>query len=125
MVENGKGIGHQFLRIYQPLTNFDDIYEMKNYIPVLFVLAGCASPAFLNQPTREVTVDDSVFRVYMRSGTSEVEAHRISFEMLPSRVLTYARAHQAITQATGCNVIEGSLAGDQAIIRASVDCVLH
>ena len=92
---------------------------------VLFMFAGCASPAFLNQPTRNVTIADSTFVVYMRSGTSDVEAHRISFEMLPSRVLTYARAQRAITQATGCHVVDGSLEGDQAIIRASVDCVLQ
>ena len=98
---------------------------MKKYIFVSFLISGCASPAFLNQPTRDVNIADSTFRVYMRSGTSEVEAHRISFEMLPSRVLTYARAHTAITQATGCQVVDGSLEGDQAIVRASVDCVLQ
>ncbi|MBV1867990.1 MAG: hypothetical protein KUG69_08810 [Marinosulfonomonas sp.] len=121
--DNGKGRGYSFGVVYRPLTNFDDTWVMKNYILVLFLLPGCASPAFLNQPARDVNVADSVFRVYMRLGTSEVEAHRISFEMLPSRVLTYARAHQAITQATGCKVVNGSLEGDQAIIRASVDCV--
>ncbi|HHL22813.1 MAG TPA: hypothetical protein ENJ52_14980 [Aliiroseovarius sp.] len=73
---------------------------------------------------REVTVDGSRFRVFMQPGGSRVEAHRVSVEMLPSKVMTFARAWQAIEIATGCAVVAGSLGGDRAIVTARVDCRL-
>ncbi|NKW71846.1 hypothetical protein HGD85_02505 [Rhodobacteraceae bacterium R_SAG10] len=71
---------------------------------------------------REVTIDGSRFRVFMPIGSGPIEAHRISAEMLPSLVLTLAKAYRAIETATGCTVVAGSLQGDQAIILADVDC---
>jgi hypothetical protein len=90
----------------------------------MVILAGCASPGFLRQPMHAVDVSGSKFKVYMRSGTSQVEAHRVSAELLPSRVLIYAKAIRAIEIATRCKVEDGSLAGDQAIVTADVDCML-
>ncbi|MEE9427287.1 MAG: hypothetical protein V3V25_03975 [Paracoccaceae bacterium] len=87
-------------------------------------LGGCASAGFLGQPMQPITVAGSTFNVYMRSGTSQVEAHRVSFEMLPSLVITLTNAHRAIEVATGCRVESGSLQGEQAIIKARVDCLL-
>jgi hypothetical protein len=88
------------------------------------ILAGCASPAFLGERSQVVTEAGSTFRVYMRSGSGEVEAHRVSPELLPSRSLVLAKAEQAIAIATGCDIIPGTMEGDQAIIKAEVDCVL-
>ncbi len=90
----------------------------------LLMLAACASPGFLDEPSQVVTETGSSFRVYMRRGTDQVEAHRISPELLPSRSLVLAKAVQSIEYATGCGVRPGSLDGDQAIVRAEVDCIL-
>ena len=88
------------------------------------LLAACSSPSpgFSTAPPREVVVDGSRFRIYLRPGTGEVEAHRVSFEPLPSLALTLEKAYRAIEQATGCRIRKGSLRGDQAIILAQVDC---
>ena len=91
---------------------------------IFMALAACASPGFLGQPSQVVTEAGSSFRVYMRSGTRNVEAHRISPELLPSRSLVLAKAVSAIEFATGCGVVPGSVEGDQAIIKAEVDCLL-
>jgi len=78
----------------------------------------------LGQPMQVVTIADSSFKVYMASGSSRVEVHRISFEPLPGKRLILAKAMRAIEIATGCEVQGRSLEGDQAIIKAQVDCVL-
>ena len=91
---------------------------------VFLVLAACSSPRFLGEPSEVVTEAGSSFRVYMRRASREVEAHRISPELLPSRSLVLAKAVSAIEYATGCGVVPGSVEGDQAIIRAEVDCLL-
>lgn len=76
-------------------------------------------------PVSEVTVDQSRFRVFMQPSGNSVEVHRVSVEARPSLVVTLDRAYRAIEIATGCSVVGGSLRGDQAIILAEVDCVLH
>ena len=87
---------------------------------------GCDSPSLEMRggAVREVMVDGSRFRVYMKAGGYRVEAHRISPEMLPGKVETFSRAYRAIERATGCNVVAGSLGGDRAIIKARVNCRL-
>lgn len=69
-------------------------------------------------------MDDTRFRIYMQHGSRGVEAHRVSLEALPSLVLTFEKAYRAIEIATGCHIIPNSMTGDQAIIRAKVDCLL-
>jgi hypothetical protein len=88
------------------------------------ILAGCASPAYLGAPSQVITKSGSTFRVYMRSGTDTVEAHRINPELLPSRSLILAKAEEAISYATGCRVVPGTMEGDPAIVSARVDCIL-
>ncbi len=88
------------------------------------ILSGCASPKFVGAAVMEIEVSDSLFRVYMQRGGSEVEAHRISVEPRPSLVLTLEKAYRAIELVTGCGIVAGSLQGDQAIILAEVDCVM-
>ncbi len=95
-------------------------------IVFLLVLAGCDSPSpeMMGGAMREATVDGSRFRVFMKPGGYKVEAHRVSVEMLPSKVETFARAYRAIEIATGCKVVAGSLGGDRAIVTARVNCRL-
>ncbi len=95
-------------------------------IAVLLGVAGCDSPGpgFSGGMVREVVVDGSRFRVFAPPGSSVIQAHRVSFEMLPSLSATFEKAYRAIEQATGCKVRDGSLRGDQAIILAEVNCVV-
>jgi len=93
-------------------------------LALALVLAGCDTPSIsmLGVRATEVTIDGSRFRVFMQPGGTRVEAHRVSLEMLPSKVVTFERAFRAIELATGCSVLPGSLAGDRAIILAEVLC---
>ncbi len=100
--------------------------KFAKIVVVLMLVAGCDSPSpgFLGGSVQEVVVDESRFRVFMQHGGNEIEAHRVSVEPLPSLVLTLDKAYRAIEQATGCQIVDGSLRGDQAIILAEVDCLL-
>lgn len=104
------------------------LYLMVRPVVLVLVwfLGGCDSPApaFLGGNATEVEIDSSRFRVFTQHGSSRIEAHRISFEPLPSMVFTLEKAYRAIELATGCHVVPGSLAGDQAIILAKVDCLV-
>jgi hypothetical protein len=93
---------------------------------VVLVMGGCDSPSvsMMGGRVQEVSVDASRFRVFMQPGGNAVEAHRVSFEALPSLVVTLERGYRAIEMATGCRVVAGSLGGDRAIVLAQVDCAL-
>ncbi len=95
-------------------------------VAILLALAGCDSPSqeMWGGAMREVSMDGSRFRVFMQPGGYRVEAHRVSVEMLPSKVETFARGYRAIELATGCKVVAGSLGGDRAIVTARVNCPL-
>ena len=90
---------------------------IRTIAPIAFavVLTACASPGFLGERSQVVTEAGSSFRVYMRSGTGMVQAHRISPELLPSKSLVLVKAGRAIEYATGCGMVPGSVEGDQAI----------
>ncbi|MCK0140394.1 hypothetical protein [Aliiroseovarius sp. F47248L] len=88
------------------------------------LVAACdnPSPQFMSADTsvKRETVEGSTFSIHRRENW--VEVYRTSFEALPRIPVVLARAKTAIEQATGCNVVEGSLSGDQAIQRAEIDC---
>ncbi len=86
------------------------------------VLAGCTSPSprFAGTARQEVSVEGSRFIVFHRG--DEVEVHRVSPEFLPRQRDVFLRAIMAIETVTGCALRPRSLTGDQAILRASVDC---
>jgi hypothetical protein len=67
-----------------------------------------------------VEVDGTAFTVYRRGDA--VEVYRTTPEFMPRRSVVFARAEQAIRQATGCAVAEGSLIGDAALMKAALDC---
>ena len=87
-------------------------------------LVACDSPSpqFMHRDTAttKVVVEGATFSVHQRENW--VEVYRTGFEMLPRLPVILARSKTAIQQATGCNVVEGSLTGDQAIQRAEIDC---
>lgn len=100
-------------------------FAMKIFC-VLFVALvgciGCAPPAYLDVPPTRVSANGSTFLVYHRPGSPDVQAYRVNAEFLPSRGRIFAAASIAIEQATGCPVRYGSIAGDQAIVTATVRC---
>ncbi len=92
------------------------------FIAVFLLLAACSSPALRYSgvaPVR-VEVEGSRYDVYRLDG--EVQVIRVSMEVLPRKAQSFARAIAAIEAATGCSVVEGSLAGDQALVQARLDC---
>ncbi|UWQ14634.1 hypothetical protein K3556_01705 [Aliiroseovarius sp. M344] len=93
-------------------------------LTLMTFIAACDSPSpqFMSADTsvRKVTAEGSTFSVHRRENW--VEVYRTSFEALPRIPVILARAKTAIEQATNCNVVEGSLSGDQAIQRAEIDC---
>ena len=95
---------------------------MRFILPLLLAACTSASPALLDSPMRDISVGGQMFRVWGPSPEGRVEAHRINPSGPPSRVLTLRNAYEAMTRATGCSIIAGSLEGDQAIQRAKVRC---
>ena len=93
-------------------------------LALCLALAACtsASPAFLQSPMHQIAVGGQTFKVYGPLPDGRVETHRVNISAPPSRVLTLRNAYEAMTRATGCPVIDGSLQGDQAIQRAKVRC---
>lgn len=84
-------------------------------------LSACAlpSPRYIGTEAREVSVGGMTFRVYRRA--DEVEVHR-SGGGLPRKSAVFLGALEAIETATGCPVRPRSMAGDQAIVTARIDC---
>lgn len=91
-------------------------------IACALIVLGCTSPSprFAGAARQEVTVEGSRFIVF-RLG-DEVEVHRVSPEFLPRQRDVFIRGLTAIEAVTGCPVRPRSLTGDQAILRASIDC---
>ncbi len=85
-------------------------------------LAGCASPSpqLMRGQKHKAEVAGSTFTIW-QAGES-VEIYRTSPEMLPRLSEVMAKAAVAVAQVTGCPVKEGSLAGDAALMTATLDC---
>lgn len=88
----------------------------------LFLLAACASPTprYAGKARVAVQIDGSRFVLFRRG--AEVEAYRVSREDRPSETGVLLKAGRAIEALTRCPIASGSLTGDQAIVRAEVDC---
>jgi len=86
------------------------------------LLFGCDSPslAFQGTPAQQITVGPSTFSVRVKGDAAE--AMRISREWRPSESAVLERAEVAIRQASGCGIARNGLTGDQAIIRARLEC---
>lgn len=85
-------------------------------------LAGCDSPSprMMGGERQEVVVAGSAFTVY-RVGDA-VEIYRTSPEFMPRLGEVVAKAGEAVRRATGCPVKDGSMVGDAALLRATLDC---
>lgn len=92
------------------------------FLVLLGFLAACdsPSPSFMGPPPIVITIEQSTFAVHRR--LDRVEVYRTSFEFTPDRAGVLRRAERAIEQATGCTVRARTLVGDQALIRATLDC---
>jgi hypothetical protein len=87
---------------------------------LLVTLAACdtPSPGFRGVDPVRVTVGASVFDVRVKDG--QAEAIRLNTEYAPRMGPIAPRATLAIEQVSGCTVRR--LGGDQAMIRASLNC---
>ncbi|WP_423988299.1 hypothetical protein [Halocynthiibacter sp.] len=84
--------------------------------------AACSGPGvrMMGVSGQEVTVEGSLFTVYIKGNAAE--AVRTSFEF-PARISTvFPRARIAIEQVSGCRIPDGNLHGDAALIRARIVC---
>ncbi|WP_146632871.1 hypothetical protein [Nioella sediminis] len=90
--------------------------------PLLALLAACDSPApaMMGADATRMTVEGVDFTVRVRG--SRVEAIRTNMMPNPSIGSVYPRAVQAMEEVSGCRVIEDSLRGDVAVMRADLDC---
>jgi hypothetical protein len=108
-------------------TSMGQAYRACYVIFVLAVLSGCAmdSPAlgFARAGAQTVTVGGNTFKVYSEIIGNRVEAHRVNgVYPPPSRRLILQQAYEAIVRTTGCDIKKGSLVGDQAMVKAIVNC---
>jgi hypothetical protein len=93
---------------------------MRLALILMLLLAACntPSPGFRGVAPVRVTVGPSVFDVRVRD--SQAEAIRLNTEYAPRMGPIGPRATLAIEQVSGCTVRR--LGGDQAMIRASLNC---
>ena len=93
-------------------------------VAVLLVLglSGCdsPSPAFSGLNPVRVTVDGSTFSV--RHTPFAAEAIRLNPEANPTRGGTVFKGAKAMVLASGCAVVTDTLDGDEAVVRADLDC---
>lgn len=93
-------------------------------VPALFLLllAACDSPApaMLGADATHLSIDGVEFTVRIRG--DRAEAIRTNMMPNPSIGSVYPRALRAMEQASGCRVVEDSLRGDVAVMRAGLDC---
>ncbi|OUS07162.1 hypothetical protein A9Q96_07585 [Rhodobacterales bacterium 52_120_T64] len=89
---------------------------------IFLTIAGCSSPGGRYREIEPVfvTVESSEFDIYILG--DEVRAIRTSFEVLPRIQVIGPRAVIAMERATGCEVVDGSFTGDQAMADARVSC---
>lgn len=91
-------------------------------LPLLVMLAACdgPAPAMMGAEATQVSIDGVDFTIRLRE--THAEAIRTNMMPNPSIGSVYPRALQAMEQASGCRVIEDSLRGDVAVMRADLDC---
>jgi hypothetical protein len=94
------------------------------WMPALaaLLLAGCdsPSPAFMRLPAQRIEVGGMLFSV--RHSDTAAEAMRLApFAHFPRGRVAY-NGGLAILKASGCRIRPRSLDGDEAIVRARLDC---
>ncbi|MGI3185288.1 hypothetical protein [Nioella aestuarii] len=94
----------------------------KTVLLLILLLAACDSPApaMMGADATRVTIDGVDFTIRIRG--DRAEAIRTNMMPNPSIGSIYPRALQAMEGVSDCSVIEGSLRGDVAVMRADLDC---
>ncbi len=95
---------------------------MRLVIPLLFVLAGCASPApeFLGATRTDVTVNGRDYAVFQKG--QRVEVIRLGYARRGEHQAIRATMIALIPAVTGCTLREASLQGDSGEMRGSLNC---
>ncbi|MGR3541496.1 MAG: hypothetical protein ACU0BS_08720 [Hasllibacter sp.] len=91
-------------------------------LPLLLVLVACsgAQPAFFGVPAQRVEAGGFTFHV--RRDGADLELVRTGFVPVAALPQVYVASLEAARYATGCSPIPGSLNGDPAVIRLTVQC---
>lgn len=89
---------------------------------LLALLTACdgPAPAMMGTDATRITIDAVEFSIRIRG--DRAEAIRTNMMPNPSIGAVYPRAMQAMEAVSGCRVIEDSLRGDVAVMRADLDC---
>ncbi|MGR3618338.1 MAG: hypothetical protein ACU0AX_02470 [Roseovarius sp.] len=95
---------------------------MKRLLLFPLLLAACDSPApaMMGAEATQVSIDNTSFTVRVRG--NRAEAIRLNTMAFPTIGEVYPNALAAMEQASGCTVIEDTLRGDQAVMRADLAC---
>lgn len=99
---------------------------MYRVLPMLFLLAACASPApdFFGAARHDVTRGGIKFLVYQHA--DEVEVVRMGYLSRVARAPVPRLMQEAAAEATICRVIPGSMRtkipGDTGVARFDLDC---
>jgi hypothetical protein len=94
----------------------------RTLLLLVALLSACDSPApaMMGAEAGDIVVDGVAFTVRQRD--TRAEAIRRTMMPNPSIGTVYPRALRAMQEVTGCRVIEDSLRGDVAVMRADLDC---
>ncbi|MGJ8622685.1 MAG: hypothetical protein ACSHW1_07895 [Yoonia sp.] len=97
-------------------------FQLVGCILVAAALSACNTPsmAFMGVPAKTVTVDGSTFDV--RRKDNQAELIRTNAQAVFSLRAIIPRAAQAVKMVTGCTPVDGTWAGDQAMMQVALDC---
>ena len=96
--------------------------QFGRVLTLVMLVASCGGPSvrMMGVSSTRVTVESSVFEVYVKGNVAQ--AVRTNFEF-PARTGTiFPRARIAIEQASGCPIRENAMSGDAALITAELNC---
>lgn len=88
----------------------------------LILFAGCNTPplGFAGVSATQIDVERSTFDVRIKG--DQAHALRVNAEFAPNFAAVAPRAQMAIEKVSGCQVISGTLRGDQISMTAALSC---
>lgn len=88
----------------------------------LVLFAGCNTPplGFAGVPATQIDVERSTFDVRIKG--DKAHALRVNAEFASNLAAVAPRAKIAIEEVSGCQIIPGTLNGDQIFITAALSC---
>lgn len=88
----------------------------------LTALAACdiPPPAYYGVEATRLTIEGATYDVRVKDGRAQ--AIRLNAMYAPNPERLYPQAVAAIRQVSGCEIIRGSLSGDQVIVDARLRC---